>query len=226
MRSIPMMGIISLSIWLPPEAWIEHYDNAKAPIVVLNTEAEHPKIASFLVNFEAAAAQATQHLLDLGHTRIVYLSDYAHPVAEGQLRGIRNALSRRGHNYPEEYKVSIPMTPEGVSQGISRIMRLPSEKRPTAIFAFDDDVAIDTLNALRYYGLRVPEDISVLGFDNVPMAAHTYPPLTTVDVPKRRMGIQMVGLLEKLAQNDGAPLGSTIVDGQLVVRGSTGPAPL
>lgn len=225
MRSIPMAGIVSISIWLSPAAWIEHYDSARVPIVVLNTEVDHPKIASILVNFEAAAAQATQHLLDLGHTRIVYLSDYEHPVSEPQLRGIRSTLGKRGLEYPEDYKFSIPMTPEGVSQGVSRIMRLPREKRPTAIFAFDDDVAIDTLNALRYYGLRVPEDISVLGFDNVPMAAHTYPPLTTVDVPKRRMGMQLIGLLEKLAKNEGPALGSTIVDGQLVVRGSTGPAP-
>ena len=78
---------------------------------------------------------------------------------------------------------------------------------------------------LRYYELRVPEDISVVGFDNIPMAAHTYPPLTTLDVPKRRAGRQMVLLLDDLHKNHQHRFGTTIIEATLVVRRSTGPAP-
>lgn len=225
MRDIPLAGLASVGIEISAEEWIRHYEEAKAPIVVLNTEVNHPKIASIMVNFQWAAMQATRHLLDLGHTRIVYLGDYDHRISAMEFRGLKAALARRSIVYPDEYCISIPHTAEGASQGISRLMSLPAAKRPTAIFAFDDEIAIDILNTLRYYGLRVPDDISVMGFDNIPMAAHAYPPLTTVEVPKRRIGQQMAHLLEDLLNNDRAQVGATIIDGSLVVRRSTGPAP-
>ena len=225
MRGITLAGIIAVGLELTPEEWVGHWDEAQTPIVVLNTPVSHPKVASILVDFEAATGQATQHLLDLGHSRILYLGDYANRLSAAEFRGIVNTLARRGLTYPDAYRISIPDTVEGVSQGISRIMGLPAEERPTAIFAFDDEVAIDVLNALRYYELRVPEDISVVGFDDIPMAAHSYPPLTTLDVPKRRMGRQMVLLLEDLAKNHRTEFGATIITPTLVVRRSTGPAP-
>ena len=170
-----------------------------------------------LVDFGTAASQATQHLLDLGHSRIVYLGDYDNHLSAAEFRGIVSTLARRGIAYPDSYRISIPNTVEGVSQGVSRIMALPAEARPTAIFAFDDEVAIDVLNALRYYDARVPEDISVVGFDNIPMAAHTFPPLTTLDVPKRRAGRQMVLLLEDLHKNQQHKFGTTIIEATLVI---------
>jgi len=223
MRGIRLAGIIVVGLDLPDEAWIRLWNEAQEAIVVLNTPVSHPKIASILVDFESATAQATQHLLDLGHTRIVYLGDYDNRISAAELRGIENALRHRGIAYPDAYRISIPDTPEGVSQGISRIMALPAAERPTAIFAFDDEVAIDVLNALRYYEVRIPEEISVVGFDNIPMAAHTYPPLTTLDVPKRRVGRQMVLMLEDLQKNQRQGFGETVIEPTLVVRRSTGP---
>jgi DNA-binding LacI/PurR family transcriptional regulator len=227
MRGIPLAGIIAVGIDLLSAAdWIRHWDEVQTPIVVLNQAVSHPKIASILVDFEGAVAKATQHLLDLGHTRVVYLGDYESRISASEFRGILTALGRRGVAYPDEYQISIPPTVEGVSQGVSRIMSLPPERLPTAIFAYDDEVAIDVLNALRFHNLRVPEDVSVVGFDNIPMAAHTYPPLTTLDVPKRRIGRQMVTLLENLQKNTRPEVGATIVEASLVVRQSTGPAPV
>jgi LacI family transcriptional regulator len=93
------------------------------------------------------------------------------------------------------------------------------------VFAFDDVLAIHILNAVRYYGLRVPDDISILGFDNIVMAGHSNPPLTTVDVPKRRIGRLMVNLLAALQKKPHETLGHTIIEGSVVVRASTGRAP-
>jgi len=224
LKEQPLVGILAAGVYLEPQEWIDCYNSVKTPLVVLNTCVNHPKIACILVNFEAAAYQMTQHLLDLGHTRIAYLGDSEVEFSAAELRGVMKALGERGIEYPKEYWYSVPHTPEGASQGISRMMMLPVEKRPTAVFAFDDELAIQVLNSLRYYGLRVPQDISVVGFDNIPMAAHTYPALTTIDVPKRRVGRQMVLLLQTLQQYQGEGLGYTIVDGSLIVRSSTGPA--
>jgi DNA-binding LacI/PurR family transcriptional regulator len=165
-------------------------------------------------------------LLDLNHTRIAYLGDLENNFSAQEFASIEKALAKRGLSYPDEYRLSIPHNAEGASLGISRMMMLPPEKRPTAYLTFDDEMAIHVLNLLHYYGQRIPEDVSVVGFDNIPMAAHTYPPLTTIDVPKRRVGRQMVLLIEKLIENEvEGSLGHTIVDASLVVRGSTGPCP-
>jgi DNA-binding LacI/PurR family transcriptional regulator len=136
------------------------------------------------------------------------------------------ALNQHGSKYPDEYRISVPHTPEGAFQAINRIIDLPLESRPTAILTFDDEFAVHILNALHYYHVKVPEDISVIGFDNIPMAAHTYPPLTTIDLPKYRIGRQLVTLLQQLIENNGEGLiGQVTIDGSLLVRKSTGPAP-
>ena len=219
------MGIISAGVYITPNEWIKYQAEVDVALVVMNTAINHPKIASVMVNF-GATETAVQHLLDLNHTRIAYLGDLDNTFSAQEFACIEKALATRGFTYPDEYRFSIPHTPEGASLGISRMMMMPQEKRPTAYITFDDDLAIDVFNILRYYGLRIPEDISIVGFDNIPMAAHTYPPLTTIDVPKRRVGMQMVLLISKLIKNgEQSSLGHTIVDASLIVRGSTGPCP-
>ncbi len=234
LRPLSIAGIASVSVVVSPVEWIKAVDEGYGPIVVLHTLVHHPKIASIMVDFEGAGERVGQHLLDLGHRRIIYLGNAEDPLSLCELQGLRTALARYGIDYPAEFEFSVSYTPEGASQAVSRIMSMDPALRPTAIFAFDDSVAIDVINVLRYYGQRIPEDISVVGFDNIRMAAHTYPALTTVNLPKRRIGMQMVQLIEELqkreaASSTGGPqngaIGATIIDGPLLVRGSTGPAP-
>jgi DNA-binding LacI/PurR family transcriptional regulator len=220
-----LVGIIAAGLYLNPEEWAAYQREIGVPIVVMNTHINHPRIASVMVDFETAAFQATQHLLSLNHTRIAFMGNYDYDFAEIQLRGVRRALQMRGLEYPDEYRFSIPHTPEGASQGVSKMMLLPLERRPTALFTFDDLLAIQVLNSIRYYGLRIPEDISVMGFDNIPMSMHSNPPLTTVDVPKRRIGRLMVNLINQLTDKEEEGLGATIIEGSLIMRSSTGPAP-
>lgn len=221
----PLSGLISAGAYMRPEEWVALYNEIKVPMIVMNTFVNHPKIASVMVNFESAVVQAVQHLISLGHTRIAYLGDYDDPFSAQELRGIDKALNRHGLEYPKDYWISVSHNPEGASQGVSQIMMMAPNRRPTAILAFDDELAIYLLNALRYYNLKVPQDISVVGFDNIPMAAHANPALTTIDIPKRRIGRQMVFLLQKLMTNENGSIGQVIVDGSLVVRNSTGPVP-
>jgi LacI family repressor for deo operon, udp, cdd, tsx, nupC, and nupG len=224
LKSKSWAGIISAGFYMSPEEWIDLQQNTHAPLVLLNTSMEHPSMATLKVNFEEASVNAIQHLLDLGHTRIIYLGDLGNEFSAAEFHGVEMALSHHGYSYPDEYRFSISHTPEGASQGIHRIMMLPAESRPTAAFVFDDELAIHVLNMLKYYNLRVPEDISIVGFDNIPMAAYTSPQLTTIDVPKYRIGRQMITLLQHLIENDiNEPVGQIIIDGSLVVRGSTGP---
>jgi DNA-binding LacI/PurR family transcriptional regulator len=218
-------GVIACGFYMSPEEWIELQEELQAPLVVFNTQVEHPRIAALGVNFERAAIAAVHHLLDLGHTRIAYLGDAAYDFSKAELRGVEIALQQRGLTYPDEYRISAPHTAEGATQAVHRMIQLPAEQLPTAVMTFDDEFAIHVLNALSHYGLSVPKDVSVVGFDNIPMAAHTSPPLTTIDVPKYRIGKQLIVLLQQLIENEGgAPVGQVTVEGSLLVRGSTGPA--
>jgi DNA-binding LacI/PurR family transcriptional regulator len=217
-------GVISAGFYQPADRWRQLHEELAAPIALFNTQAVHPCIGSIQVNFAGAAVTAWQHLLDLGHTRIAYMGDFSNEFSAAQFRGVERSIEQRGYVFPAEYRFASPHTPEGASQGVNRMMMLPPELRPTALLTFDDEFAIQVLNALRYHHLRVPEDISVVGFDNIQMAAHTDPPLTTVDVPKYRIGRQLVTVLDQLITNNGADqIGQVIIDGSLLVRGSTGP---
>jgi LacI family transcriptional regulator len=224
LKSQQTIGIIAAGVYMSPEMWIRHQEEVNVPVVVMNTNVNHHRIASVMVDFETAAAQATQYLLSLNHSRIAFMGNYDNEFAMSQLEGMKRALRSHGIDYPDEYRFSISHTADGASQGVSKMMNLPRKRRPTAIFAFDDIVAIQILNATRYYGLRVPDDISIIGFDNIPMSAHSNPPLTTVDIPKRRIGRLMVTLINELLEKEEEGMGATIIEGSLIVRGSTGPA--
>jgi len=97
--------------------------------------------------------------------------------------------------------------------------------RPTAVFAANDLMAIATIDAARDLGLRVPQDLSVVGFDDVPEAVAATPPLTTVAQPIQRMGAEAVGLLVRLIAGDDAARVHVRLPTRLVERGSTAPAP-
>ena len=98
--------------------------------------------------------------------------------------------------------------------------------RPTGVIAYNDVVALGALHAIRVHGLRVPEDISVVGFDNIAMAAHSNPPLTTVSVPKQRLGTLAMQMMRLMLQGQALPgSGYTLVESPLIVRESTAPAP-
>jgi DNA-binding LacI/PurR family transcriptional regulator len=82
---------------------------------------------------------------------------------------------------------------DGGFQAMSALLALPASERPTAVVAYNDLMALGALHAIRTHRLRVPEDISVVGIDDISMAAHTNPPLTTIAQPKYRMGVWRCG---------------------------------
>ena len=167
---------------------------------------------------EAEGARlATQHLLDLGHATVWHVAGPAGRVGpDERLRAWRRTL--------QEAKLEPPPILRGewsVKSGFDGGVRLGADPEVTAIFAASDQVALGVLTGLRATGRRVPEDVSVVGFDDVPDAAYFYPPLTTVRQDFRELGRRSVAvLLEGVAGNTQlrAP---TILPVELVVRKST-----
>lgn len=148
----------------------------------------HPKgcIGATLHEREAAAAMV-DHLVALGHRRIAHiLGDPAHGAGVWRLAGFRDGLKRAGIKETPAYMVQGRFSFDSGVTAMRRLLALP--KRPTAVFAADDDMAVGAIWAAAEAGVAVPGDISICGFDDTSMATQVWPPLTTVHQPVREMG--------------------------------------
>ncbi len=169
------------------------------------------------------ARLATEYLLSLGHRRIALLAGRA-DLQSAKLReqGYREALAAAGVPFDDSL-----VRVGGYDADLSALAAhelLSNPRRPTAVFATNDVSAIATIEAALTLGLRVPEDVSVVGFDNIPESALCTPPLTTVNQPIRTMGERAVELLIRLIREQPVEQTHLTLPTELVVRGSTAPA--
>ncbi len=217
-------GLVVASAMLSPNDLIAFAQKRAVPIVAMHVRVPHPNIASIVVDFEAAAYRSVQHLLDLGHTRLAFLAGPSSIEASRARRhGIESALSARGLTLCPEWCPNCTANLEGGFQSMSSVLAISGQDHPTAVIAYNDLVAIGALNAIRTHGLRVPDDISVMGFDNIPMAAHTNPPLTTIAIPKYQMGKLAIQNLIQIERGELSHGGYTLLESTLIVRDSTAP---
>ncbi|MDX3188743.1 LacI family DNA-binding transcriptional regulator [Streptomyces sp. MN03-5084-2B] len=166
------------------------------------------------------AQLATEHLLDLGHRRIAFLSGRPDlQSAELRKTGYLRALTAAGITPDEDLIRDGAYDPEVSAASAHALLTGPD--RPTAVFAANDLSAIATVGAARELGLAVPDDLSVVGFDNVPESALCSPPLTTVDQPIREMGHRAIRMLIALINGDEVERTHVTLDTGLVVRRST-----
>jgi LacI family transcriptional regulator len=155
-------------------------------------------------NFEGAVT-ATQYLLELGHRRIGFIAGRP-DLESARLRqqGFRSALDQSSIDFDSELLKVGKYTAESAEGPATELLR--QDDPPTAIFAANDVMAIRAMEVARGLGLRVPEDVSIIGFDNIPESALTQPPLTTIDQSIQQMGYEAARLLVELIANpDQAP---------------------
>ena len=203
----------------------EHYGRSDLPFVWLNRSVETPHVHCINTNRENAMYQATKYLLSLEHRDIAFVS--GRPESElvhVRLRGIRQALNEVDLSLnPQWHRWGDSTIDEGF-RVTSSILQLPPEDRPTAILAYNDLMAIGALHAIRSASLKVPDDMSVVGFDDIHLALHTNPPLTTVAQPQYRIGqLAIQKLYDSLNGYEMNTEGVTLLECSLVVRESTGP---
>lgn len=174
-------------------------------------------------NDREIAAAMTGHLAGLGHRRIAFISGHPdHRAMANRTLGYRDGLRRAGLAVSRSLVVA---GDNSFDSGVACARRLLARKRrPTAIFAANDDMAAGVLHAALEQGVAVPGELSVAGFDDVPLSRQVWPTLTTVHQPVLEMAEQAAALL--LRQMAGEPLQrATPVESRLVIRQSTGPAP-
>ncbi|MDY7100534.1 MAG: LacI family DNA-binding transcriptional regulator [Actinomycetota bacterium] len=189
------------------------------PVVAVDPHTGTSGVPSIVADNLAGAVAATEHLTGLGHTRIGFLGGRPDlESARQREQGYRSALAAAGIAVDEALIGSGGYRAESSVEPARRMLTGPD--RPTAVFAANDLSAIETMAVARSLGLRVPEDLSVVGFDNIPESALSEPSLTTVDQSIHQMGAEAIRALVSLI--DGAPVARQItLPTRLVVRQST-----
>jgi LacI family transcriptional regulator len=225
LKYIPADAILLHNLGIEPEEVFELCDDPDIPMVVLRRDVTTPHVYCIDTDRQNGMYQATKFLLNLNHTEIAYISSSPFlELSKARLRGVQQALEEAGFPLkPEFYRECLSTVDEGFRM-TTNLLRLPAEKRPTAILAYNDLVAIGALHAIRAAGLNTPEDISVVGFDNIPLASHTNPPLTTIAQPHYQKGqLAIQKLSHSLNGQDADKEGFTLLECSLIVRESTGP---
>jgi LacI family transcriptional regulator len=196
---------------------------ARLPLVVIDPlRLPQRQVTSVGTTNFSGGLTATQHLISLGHQRIAYLgSNAAFAYNQARLHGYRAALEAEGIAVPSGYAANVGSRFEDGLAGGGVLLSFA--KPPTAIFAVTDECAAGVMEAARVRGLQVPKDLSIVGFDDTPIARLLSPPLTTVHQPLREMGV--VALRTALRLAAGVTIDSHHVElaTELVVRSSTAP---
>ena len=200
-------------------------ERARLPLVVVDPlHLPHTRVTSIGSTNFAGGLAATQHLLSMGHRRIAYVGGWPTAACNlARLHGYRAAMEAADAPVPEDYVCGGEFHYEDGTVGGAALLALPEP--PTAVFAGCDEAAAGVIEAARSRGLRVPEDLSIVGFDDTQVAQYSSPPLTTVRQPLREMG--GVALRTAMRMASGEKLDSHHVElaTELVVRRSTAPPP-
>jgi LacI family transcriptional regulator len=195
------------------------------PLVLVDIELQSNPVCSITVDHVMGGYLATQHLLELGHRRIACLTGPMHlspciRVAEGYKRAMAEA------GLPAEEHLVVVSDKTGIADGYKGLLdTLKISPQPTAMATVSDVMAAGALDAARQHGLRVPEDFSIVGYDDIPMSALMSPPLTTIVQDKETLGRLAVELLSEEIAAGQHTHRQIILPPKLVVRSSSAAPP-
>ncbi len=215
-------------IWIPATASLEPYNRLVkfgVPTVLLDRSIPGQNVTAVVADNFRGGYLATQHLIQLGHRRIAAISrpvDLSH--SQGRIHGYIAALREVGIPIDERLIAPGGYWLENGRKAFERLMAL--EDPPTALFAYNDIMAIGALRSAHQHGLKIPDDFSIVGFDNIPEADFTSPALTTISQPKFDMGRTGTELLLRLIAGESSCVENLPpLNVHLIVRESTGRAP-
>jgi len=193
----------------------------RVPTVLINNQHPGEFVHSVMVDNPTASRQAAEHLISLGHKRIAYIGDqFGFQSDTERFAGYRSALEMADAPFLPELVAHGDGKSQGGMLAMERLLVLAEP--PTAVFCYNDMSALGALRAIHAHGLRVPEDISVVGFDDLFIASYTHPALTTISQPMRHMGRMAMEILLELFSGQNSKT-NIKVQGQLIVRESTAP---
>jgi DNA-binding LacI/PurR family transcriptional regulator len=200
------------------------------PVVVVGRDFHHDQVDFVSADNLTGGFEATRHLIDLGHRRIGFIGATLNNKGSlKRLQGYLNALEAHDIDIDErlitgrrDAASEVPgySTERMGYEGMKRLLSLP--KRPTAVFARNDFTAVGAMTAIKEAGLSIPKDLAIVGFDDIPLAVHTVPPLTTVRQPMRLQGqLAAEMLVSRIAGKEPRQRIERILNCELIIREST-----
>lgn len=214
----PVIGLILMES-LKPDTY--EYIHEKVPFIV-GIDTAHSDIDNVGYDHYEVAAKAVQHLIEKGHTKIGFIG------GSGLNDSIRGSMRYKGY-YSTMHAAGLTVNPDWVincqwderlcTEGVNRLCSL--EDRPTALFAASDLMAMAALSSLYMNGVSVPSEMSVIGLSNIDLSKYSNPPLTTLEVPTRELGLVAVDLLLARISGDDLLPKKVILPTKLILRSST-----
>ena len=202
----------------------ERMESKAQPYVLIDRELKGLAANFVGVDDEKAGLLATEHLFDLGCTRVAHIRGQDNSPGMGRFEGYRRALRHRGVPYSEDYVVRRSyVDTETTRQGAEAMLRLlERDPRPDGVFCFNDPLAIGAMTTILDAGLRIPEDIALIGCGNHPNNAYLRVPLSSIDQNSQMIGQRAAELVINLIESKQRPRARTIIlEPSLVVRAST-----
>jgi DNA-binding LacI/PurR family transcriptional regulator len=219
-------GIITVASKVSSQ-YRKRLERIHVPTVLINQQAEAAGelFHSVSVDDYGGARLAVDYLVNLGHRAIGYLGVASRPRSNRQrLEGYRDAMVSAGLAVQEQWiKIAAPTQDDDVNDGKNLLHGLV-QAGVSAVFCYNDMIAIGALMTCRELGLKVPEQLSVVGFDNVPFAQYITPPLTTINQPKLRLGQMAMEMI--LGLISGGSVKDSVLPTEMVVRGTTSIPPV
>lgn len=177
-------------------------------------------VPSVRIDNHRAAEDATRHLIALGHKNIAFINGpSASPLCRDRLSGFQHALSSSGLGSLKEWIRNGDFSLESGRSSMSAILQ--SHRKPSAIFCANDEMAIGAMLSAREHGLDIPDDLSIIGFDDISFSAYTQPPLTTVRQPRERIGERAMEMMLTALNNPKSRPQHVILEHELIIREST-----
>lgn len=212
------------------DEYLKSIVESNVPVVVIGRDFYHEKIDYISADNLDGGFEATQHLIDLGHTRIGFIGATLDNGSKlKRLQGYLNALEKHRIEVDERLVTGRREAISGVPgystekigyEGMKRLLSLPN--RPTAVFARNDFTAIGAMTAIKESNLRIPQDVAIIGFDDIPLAVHMSPSLSTVRQPMRLQGqIAADLLLRRIENEENLDREERILNCELIIREST-----
>ncbi len=218
----PTDGILLLGTELTADN-MEHVTNISTPMVILDNYLPMLDYNCITMNNEEAIFRAVSHLSSLGHPQIGFIANML-PSSNCNVRRttFEHALTRLGYTFDPALVYTVHPTPDGAYQSILAMLE-EGVKFPSALVANNDSIALGAMKAFKEFKIRIPEDISIVGFDSIPFSTISDPPLTTMEVSCADMGIWAVRILCDRIQYPFSSITKMQVGTKLLERSSTAP---
>ena len=214
-----LAGVIMVGVY--HDDFVLKLKSIEIPLVLLDYYIPTEDIHTVLIDNADGILKACKYLASLGHTRVAYLSgDSVETSAQERLYGFRRSQEMFGLDGDRD--LVLMNCKSRMDEGFEAMNAiLDIDRLPTAVLAYNDLIAVGAMDAIKQRGLSIPQDISLVGFDDIGLASEVNPSLTTVHVRKRTMGIMAVKSLLQIIKGTEEPVKKVLVPTRLVIRDST-----